>query len=114
MSNSLKSEGYKIFTAPNGMEAINLISIYEKSDQPVDLIIIDTETWKSTESNILENIKKYKFKLPVIVTYLEGDIFPKTNIKGPFPSAIVPAINMEKILNAIDKNLILKDKIHAG
>ena len=109
LSNSLKSEGYKIFTAPNGMEAINLISIYAKSDQPVDLLIIDTETWKNTETNILLHLREYEFNVPVIVAYNEGDIFPKTSLNGPFPSAIVPAINMEKVLNAIDTHLTLRD-----
>lgn len=105
LSNNLRSVGYKIFSAPNGMEAINLISIYEKSDQPVELLIIDTETWKCAEINILLTLRGYESNLPVIVAYNEGDIFPKTTIKGPFPSALVPAINMEKVLNAIDTHL---------
>lgn len=112
LSNNLRNAGYKILTAANGMEAINLISIYEKSDQPVDLLIIDTDTWKCTETNILLHLREHKPKLPVIVAYIEGDIFPNTSIKGPFPSAIVPAINMEKVLNVIDTHLTPKDKIH--
>jgi len=105
LNTGLKSQGYKILTVSNGLEAINLISIYAKSDHPVDLLIIDTETWKNTEVNILSHIREYRFNLPVIVTYLVGDIFPKTSISGPFPSAIVSAINMEKVIKAIDKQL---------
>ena len=68
MNDRLTSWGYKVFTAPNGKEAIGLIKC-----QSLDMVILDIMMPQMDGITTLRQIRKFDKKLPVFMLTAHGD-----------------------------------------
>ena len=67
-SEELKEEGYEVFTASNGREALEIV---EK--EPLDLVILDIKMPEMDGIEALRQIKEKKPNLPVLLSTAYGE-----------------------------------------
>ena len=67
-SEELKEEGYEVFTAANGREALDIV---EK--EPLDLVILDIKMPEMDGIEALRQIKEKKPNLPVLLSTAYGE-----------------------------------------
>ncbi len=72
ISFTLKRNGYKVTTATNGMEALNIIIDHEKNKKPFDLIITDMQLPGLTGKELIEKLNGTKIKTPVLLITAHG------------------------------------------
>lgn len=111
----LQEEGYRTFTAPSGMEALDILNT-----QLIDLVLTDVKMPGMTGIDLLEKIKELKPDMPVIIMTAFGSVEKAveamhkgayTFILKPFENEaliahIAKAISVYKI---VEENNILKD-----
>ncbi len=111
----LQEEGYRTFTAPSGMEALDILNT-----QLIDLVLTDVKMPGMTGIHLLEKIKELKPDMPVIIMTAFGSVEKAveamhkgayTFILKPFENEaliahIAKAISVYKI---VEENHILKD-----
>ncbi|RLB91363.1 MAG: sigma-54-dependent Fis family transcriptional regulator, partial [Deltaproteobacteria bacterium] len=111
----LQEEGYRTFTAPSGMEALDILNT-----QLIDLVLTDVKMPGMTGIHLLEKIKELKPDMPVIIMTAFGSVEKAveamhkgayTFILKPFENEaliahIAKAISMYKI---VEENHILRD-----
>jgi two-component system, NtrC family, response regulator len=111
----LQEEGYQTFTAPSGMEALDILNT-----QLIDLVLTDVKMPGMTGIDLLEKIKELKPDMPVIIMTAFGSVEKAveamhkgayTFILKPFENEaliahIAKALSVYKI---VEENNILKD-----
>ncbi len=111
----LQEEGYRTFTAPSGMEALDILDT-----QLIDLVLTDVKMPGMTGIHLLEKIKELKPDMPVIIMTAFGSVEKAveamrkgayTFILKPFENEaliahIAKAISVYKI---VEENHILRD-----
>lgn len=69
----LNLERYRVSTATNGKEALDVILLKEKSDNPVDLIITDIWMPQLTGIELLKKLNKLNINKPFLAITALGD-----------------------------------------
>jgi DNA-binding NtrC family response regulator len=99
LSNSLKKQGYKVFTACNGVKALDVLS-----EEPVDLIISDVIMSDTPIMSLTCTLKKLYPMVPIILIsgLPAGPLIHNSLTLGA--SEFVPKpINLGLLFNTIDR-----------
>ncbi len=100
----LEDEGYEVFTAEDGMEAVNTLKT-----EPIDLVILDVWLPQKGGIEVLEEIKETYVDMPVIVISGHGsiDVAVKAVKMGAFDFLEKP-LSLEKVVTLVRNALELQ------
>ncbi|MFP4484115.1 MAG: sigma-54-dependent transcriptional regulator [Spirochaetaceae bacterium] len=100
----LEDEGYDVFTAEDGMEAVNALKT-----EPIDLVILDVWLPQKGGIEVLEEIKETYVDMPVIVISGHGsiDVAVKAVKMGAFDFLEKP-LSLEKVVTLVRNALELQ------
>ncbi len=101
----LRKEGYTVITAPDGADALNLIS---KSKTPVDVVVLDLTMPRKDGVETLREIRKTHPSLPVIISsgYTEHDTgkrFADGDYQGFIQKPYAPAKLVQQLRTVMAK-----------
>ena len=98
-SEELKEEGYEVYTATNGREALDII---EKV--PLDLVILDIKMPEMDGIEALRQIKEKKPDLPVVLSTAYGD-YKQDFATWASDDYLVKSSDLEDLKNAVKRHL---------
>ncbi len=99
---------YKVFSASNGKEALDLLRRRDK----IDLIILDEKMPVMSGKSFLAELRKKKFDMPVIIltgSLQLGQI--KSLDKSLFQEIFIKPVRLGELLKTLKKYLPGKDKL---
>jgi CheY-like chemotaxis protein len=98
-SEELKEEGYEVYTAANGREALEII---EKV--PLDLVILDIKMPEMDGIEALRQIKEKKPDLPVVLSTAYGD-YKQDFATWASDDYLVKSSDLEDLKRSVKKHL---------
>jgi CheY-like chemotaxis protein len=98
-SEELKEEGYEVYTAANGREALEII---EKV--PLDLVILDIKMPEMDGIEALRQIKEKKPDLPVVLSTAYGD-YKQDFATWASDDYLVKSSDLEDLKKSVKKHL---------
>jgi CheY-like chemotaxis protein len=98
-SEELKEEGYEVYTASNGREALEII---EKT--PLDLVILDIKMPEMDGIEALRQIKERKPDLPVLLSTAYGE-YKQDFATWASDDYLVKSSDLEDLKNAVKRHL---------
>ena len=98
-SEELKEEGYEVFTAANGREALEIV---EK--EPLDLVILDIKMPEMDGIEALRQIKERKPDLPVLLSTAYGE-YKQDFATWASDDYLVKSSDLEDLKNAVKRYL---------
>lgn len=98
-SEELKEEGYEVYTAANGREALEII---EKV--PLDLVILDIKMPEMDGIEALRQIKEKKPGLPVVLSTAYGD-YKQDFATWASDDYLVKSSDLEDLKRSVKKHL---------
>ena len=98
-SEELKEEGYEVFTASNGLEALEIV---EK--EPLDLVILDIKMPEMDGIEALRQIKEKKPNLPVLLSTAYGE-YKQDFATWASDDYLVKSSDLDDLKNAVKRYL---------
>jgi two-component system response regulator (stage 0 sporulation protein F) len=98
-SEELKEEGYEVFTASNGREALDIID-----KEPLDLVILDIKMPEMDGIEALRQIKEKKPGLPVLLSTAYGE-YKQDFATWASDDYLVKSSDLEDLKNAVKRHL---------
>lgn len=98
-SEELKEEGYEVFTASNGREALEIV---EK--EPLDLVILDIKMPEMDGIEALRQIKEKKPDLPVLLSTAYGE-YKQDFATWASDDYLVKSSDLDDLKNAVKRYL---------
>jgi CheY-like chemotaxis protein len=98
-SEELKEEGYEVYTASNGREALEII---EKT--PLDLVILDIKMPEMDGIEALRQIKERHPDLPVLLSTAYGE-YKQDFATWASDDYLVKSSDLEDLKNAVKRHL---------
>ncbi|MEJ2071472.1 MAG: response regulator [Syntrophobacterales bacterium] len=98
-SEELKEEGYEVFTASNGREALEIV---EK--EPLDLVILDIKMPEMDGIEALRQIKEKKPNLPVLLSTAYGE-YKQDFATWASDDYLVKSSDLDDLKNAVKRYL---------
>lgn len=108
-ANALRSQGFEVVTAGNGLDAL----IHLRSNKKFDLAILDLSMPSMSGGEVLSNVRNDMPVLPVIMTsgyQAELEEFQKVSSSEPNLITIDKPFHLLDLLETIDRLLILSQK----
>jgi two-component system response regulator (stage 0 sporulation protein F) len=98
-SEELKEEGYEVYTAANGREALEIID-----KVPLDLVILDIKMPEMDGIEALRQIKEKRPDLPVVLSTAYGD-YKQDFATWASDDYLVKSSDLEDLKNSVKKHL---------
>uniref|UniRef100_A0A7C3V9K7 Response regulator n=1 Tax=Desulfobacca acetoxidans TaxID=60893 RepID=A0A7C3V9K7_9BACT len=98
-SEELKEEGYEVYTAANGREALEIID-----SVPLDLVILDIKMPEMDGIEALRQIKERKPDLPVLLSTAYGE-YKQDFATWASDDYLVKSSDLEDLKNAVRRHL---------
>jgi CheY-like chemotaxis protein len=98
-SEELKEEGYEVYTASNGREALEIID-----KTPLDLVILDIKMPEMDGIEALRQIKERKPDLPVLLSTAYGE-YKQDFATWASDDYLVKSSDLEDLKNAVKRHL---------
>jgi two-component system, response regulator, stage 0 sporulation protein F len=98
-SEELKEEGYEVYTASNGREALDIV---EKT--PLDLVILDIKMPEMDGIEALRQIKERKPDLPVLLSTAYGE-YKQDFATWASDDYLVKSSDLEDLKSAVKRHL---------
>ena len=98
-SEELKEEGYEVYTAANGREALDIID-----KEPLDLVILDIKMPEMDGIEALRQIKEKKPDLPVLLSTAYGE-YKQDFATWASDDYLVKSSDLEDLKNAVKRHL---------
>jgi CheY-like chemotaxis protein len=98
-SEELKEEGYEVYTAANGREALEIIE-----SVPLDLVILDIKMPEMDGIEALRQIKERKPDLPVLLSTAYGE-YKQDFATWASDDYLVKSSDLEDLKNAVRRHL---------
>jgi two-component system, response regulator, stage 0 sporulation protein F len=98
-SEELKEEGYDVYTAANGREALDIIDTV-----PLDLVILDIKMPEMDGIEALRQIKEKKPDLPVLLSTAYGE-YKQDFATWASDDYLVKSSDLEDLKNAVKRHL---------
>jgi two-component system response regulator (stage 0 sporulation protein F) len=98
-SEELKEEGYEVYTAANGREALEIIDTV-----PLDLVILDIKMPEMDGIEALRQIKEKKPDLPVLLSTAYGE-YKQDFATWASDDYLVKSSDLEDLKNAVKRHL---------
>jgi two-component system response regulator (stage 0 sporulation protein F) len=98
-SEELKEEGYEVYTAANGREALDIIDTV-----PLDLVILDIKMPEMDGIEALRQIKEKKPDLPVLLSTAYGE-YKQDFATWASDDYLVKSSDLEDLKNAVKRHL---------
>jgi two-component system response regulator (stage 0 sporulation protein F) len=98
-SEELKEEGYEVYTAANGREALEIIDTV-----PLDLVILDIKMPEMDGIEALRQIKEKKPNLPVLLSTAYGE-YKQDFATWASDDYLVKSSDLEDLKNAVKRHL---------
>jgi|UniRef100_A0A7V6DPZ3 two-component system response regulator (stage 0 sporulation protein F) len=98
-SEELKEEGYEVYTASNGREALDIIDT-----MPLDLVILDIKMPEMDGIEALRQIKEKKPNLPVLLSTAYGE-YKQDFATWASDDYLVKSSDLEDLKNAVKRHL---------
>jgi len=98
-SEELKEEGYEVYTAANGREALDIIE-----NVPLDLVILDIKMPEMDGIEALRQIKEKKPNLPVVLSTAYGD-YKQDFATWASDDYLVKSSDLEDLKKSVKKHL---------
>lgn len=98
---NLELEGYRVITAPNGREGLELVR-----NNPVDLVLLDLKMPEMNGPEIISELIKTDPDLPIIIVtgYPDSQMMMDVNVQCPVMLVAKP-INKKNLLRAVHTTL---------
>lgn len=98
-SEELKEEGYEVYTAANGREALEIIDTV-----PLDLVILDIKMPEMDGIEALRQIKERKPDLPVLLSTAYGE-YKQDFATWASDDYLVKSSDLEDLKNSVKRHL---------
>jgi CheY-like chemotaxis protein len=98
-SEELKEEGYEVYTAANGREALEIVE-----SMPLDLVILDIKMPEMDGIEALRQIKERKPDLPVLLSTAYGE-YKQDFATWASDDYLVKSSDLEDLKSAVKRHL---------